>query len=51
MNCKHCGKKFLGKNAIFCSMICCNEYAEELEKRIKGAVEKDPSHTKKMSDM
>jgi len=51
MNCNHCGKKFLGKNAMFCSMMCYKEHVEELEKRIKEAVEKDPSHTKKMSDM
>ena len=50
MNCKHCGKKFLGKNAMFCSTACYKEHTEELEKRLKEAVENDPSHTKKMSD-
>jgi hypothetical protein len=50
MNCKHCGKKFLGKNAMFCSTVCYTEHTEELEKQLKEAVENDPSHTKKMSD-
>jgi hypothetical protein len=48
MNCKYCGKVFLGKNAMFCSMKCYKEYTQDLEEKLREVVERDPLHTKKM---
>lgn len=48
--CLHCGKSFEGNNAKFCSQGCRDSRIVAIEKRIREAVEQDPSHTKKLSE-
>lgn len=48
--CKHCGEKFIAKNAKFCSMKCYNDHKKMLEKRLRDALKNDTSHTKKFSE-
>lgn len=48
--CLHCEKSFDGNNAKFCSQNCRNSHIINIEKRIREAIEDDPSHTRKMSD-
>jgi len=46
----NCGKKFIGKNAKFCSMSCYKNYGDLLDTKIREAVKNDPSHTKNLSE-
>ncbi|MCE2505589.1 MAG: hypothetical protein J4F36_03765 [Nitrosopumilaceae archaeon] len=46
----HCGRAFEGNNAKFCSQACKDSHIAALEKRVRQAVDDDPSHTKRMSD-
>ena len=47
--CEHCSNDFEGKNEKFCSIACQDSHISSIEKRVRDAVENDPSHTDKLS--
>ena len=48
--CDKCGKEFDSNNQFFCSSNCEKAFEDEIQERLKIAVENDPGHTKKLSN-
>ena len=47
--CQHCSKEFEGKNEKFCSNGCRDSHITSIDKRVREAVETDPSHIHELS--
>ena len=47
--CMHCGKAFEGNMDKFCSQSCKDVHIVELAKRIRKAMQNNPSHTERFS--
>ncbi|MGV7226528.1 MAG: hypothetical protein ACQ9CV_06375 [Nitrosopumilus sp.] len=47
--CEHYGKNFEGGHEKFCSNGCRHSHIASIEKKIREAVQSDPSHTNELS--
>ena len=47
--CEHYGKNFEGRHEKFCSNGCRHSHIASIEKKIREAVQSDPSHTNELS--